>query len=191
MLKKPILSKTKAAAALIVAFLLPAAAALTSASAAAYAPEPGPDTLTFEYVVGEPVAVDFEPTFTAGELVDVTLTGLNGHEQQLASVGAVTSTSVTKAANGEGGVSVIVTLGDSAAGTYIVSAVGQDSGIAQSVALVASAASTGGSSDDLPSTGFDAHTLALWVLGGGLLLGGGAVLVARDVRKMRASEGGV
>lgn len=162
---------------------LAGALALTPTAALAYAPTPTADNVTV--TVGTPITIVFNPVFIAGETVNVTLTGINGSSQTLASVGAVSSTSTSTAADASGAADVTVTLNDSASGSYEVTAVGATSGETDTVTVTVASTAGGGSDDALNPTGMDSAALGLWVGGGALLLGGGAVLVSRSVRKQK------
>lgn len=160
---------------------------LTPAVATAYAPTPN-DGAVIAATPGTPVTVSFDPVFTPGEPVTLTLTGINGSTQSLASTGDVSSTSIEKAAAGDGSVTATVTLNDQASGSYTLTATGATSGVSQSVAIsvAGGAAGSGTENASLPATGMDSAALGLWVGGGALLLGGGAVLVSRSVRKQKS-----
>ncbi|PRZ13464.1 hypothetical protein [Nesterenkonia sandarakina] len=128
--------------------------ALAPAPAFAYAPTETPDSITIS--IGAPTTVVFAPVFIAGEDVDITLTGINGNTQGLASVGAVSSTSVTKTADADGGVAAEVTLNSDAAGSYELTATGAEA--SETVVItVAGAAGTGaegaGTGTDAANTG--------------------------------------
>lgn len=154
-------------------------------AANAYAPTPNPDnTVTVE--AGATVTITIEAgSFIPGEDVEIVVSGVAGADIVLASAADVSSTSITKTADAEGGLAVDVTLPSNAEGTYELVATGLESGNVVTGTIVVSAAGGGEGDDDgsLAPTGADAAGLGLWIGGGALLLGGGAVLVARSVRK--------
>ncbi|WP_120003299.1 hypothetical protein [Nesterenkonia muleiensis] len=174
------------------------AVVLAPAPAMAYAPTPTPDSITAE--IGTPFTVTFDPIFTPGETVEITLTGINGASQSLAAVGAVSSTSTSKTADDHGSVDATVTFNSDASGSYEVTATGATSGAADMVTVTVSGTSGAGDpgTDDAVDDGTDvsstdeqlattgADSLGLLVGGGALLIGGGAVLASRSVRKQKA-----
>lgn len=170
--------RAKFAAAALVAIALIAA----PAAANAYTPVAPGGTITV--TPGGTVTVPFTG-FAPEEPVSFTLTGENGAGASLASVriAITTSAAVTKPADSDGAVSVVVTLPSNASGDYELRAVGAESGAsALKVISVPAAAGTPGS---LPATGVDSASLmGVWVGGGVLLLGGLAVTVFA-VRRQR------
>ncbi|WP_150463153.1 hypothetical protein [Nesterenkonia ebinurensis] len=169
--------------------------ALAPAPALAYAPPPTEDSIVVQ--IGVPISVVFDPVFTPGEDVEITLTGINGATQSLATVGAVSSTSTTKVADEFGSAEVTVTLNDQASGSYELTAVGLESGATDTVTLTVASADdedpgtetpdpdAPGTDEELATTGADPASLGLLVGGGALLIGGGSVLIARSVRKQK------
>lgn len=186
------------------------AIAFAPAPAFAYAPTPTPDSI--EVSIGTPFTIVFDPIFTPGEDVEITLTGINGATQSLATVGAISSTSTTKTADDYGSVEATVTFNSDASGSYEVTATGLESGATDTVIVTVTGTSdavgdgtgsTGGTGttdgtgtttdgtsteDQLATTGADSASLGLLVGGGALLLGGGAVLASRSLRKQKATQ---
>ncbi|MCH8564840.1 hypothetical protein LTH96_03695 [Nesterenkonia sp. LB17] len=126
--------------------------ALAPAPAMAYAPTPTPDSITVS--INTPITVVFSPIFIAGEDVNIVLTGINGNTQSLASVGAVSSTDVTKTAGPNGDVSAEPTFNSDASGSYELTATGAESGLTDTVTITI--AGTDDSGTDTAGTGTDA-----------------------------------
>lgn len=162
------------------------ALALTPTAALAYAPTPTGDSVTA--AIGAPVTIVFDPIFTPGETVELSLTGINGASQGLASAGAISTATATTEATAAGSADATVTLNSDASGSYQLVATGSQSGATDEVTITVASTGGGAGSDDdgLAATGVDTAALGLWVGGGALLLGGGAVLVSRSVRKQKA-----
>lgn len=182
----------KAAASVVLAGALALGA---PAVANAYAPSPGPgsgDGASYTIAPNGTVTIPFSG-FIPGETVTVTLTGISALSGQItfASAAAGSESLVeTTSANDAGEVTPVVTVPANASGTYTVTAVGSESGLAleATITIVANAGGGAGGGDDgtLPATGANADALlGLWVGGGALLLAGGAVVVATSVRRQR------
>ncbi|MBD8535924.1 hypothetical protein [Plantibacter sp. CFBP 13570] len=125
--------------------------------------------------------------FQPGETVSFTLTGENASGATLA---AVDSKSLEKAASAAGAVNLNVTLPSNATGTYTVTAVGLTSGTPGTATLTVTAAGAGGSGDndnDLADTGFGAPAFVVWGAAGAVALGAALIAVLVMVRRQRAS----
>ena len=94
---------------------------------------------------------------------------------------AVVTGPFVNAATPVGAASVNVTLPANAAGTYVVTAVGQTSAIVGTATFTVVVASAG-----LAGTGYDAPMLLIWSAAGALLLGIGLVVVLSIVRRKHA-----
>lgn len=177
----------------VIAGLALAAAALFAAPAAAQAYIPSGDiTGPATVAAGGSGTFSFNG-FDPNESVSFTLTGENGAGATLASaVAAVTSATVTKAADGSGAVSVTVTLPSNATGAYTLTGTGLSSGSIGTIVFSAGSSTggsaTGGSTGGLPNTGASIPTLGLWAGGGLLALGAAFVIVLTIVRRQKASH---
>ncbi|WOF22269.1 hypothetical protein N8K70_12865 [Microbacterium betulae] len=178
----------KRRASLIAAFAV--AAALTFAAplaANAYTPS-GPDGGSTDVTPGEPTTIGFDG-FSPNEDVTFALTGENASGATLATIvrAQIETTSTTKQADAEGSTTVTVTLPSDAFGTYSLTATGETSGAAASTTLDTgvSAPEDDSDGDSLSPTGTDMSSIGLWVGGGALVLGGGAVIAAVALRRQR------
>jgi len=117
---------------------------------------------------GQAVTVSFEENFIAGEQVRFSVTG-----EGAVTIAAITTASVTKAADANGTAVAVVTPPANATGTYTVTATGVTSGVVGTAALtvVAVAADAPGGSVTLPFTGGTLPIAAIWIASGVLVLG--------------------
>ncbi len=126
-------------------------------------------------------------TFIAGENVNFQVSGAGA--VQIASL-AVTTDSVVKTANAQGGATAAVTLPTNARGSYNVTATGLESGTVVSTAITVPAADSvrGAVGDDLAFTGSNGVSmLAIWTASGLALLGIALLVVMNVVRRQRSN----
>jgi len=116
---------------------------------------------------GQPTTVTITEAFLPGEQVNFVLTGENGAGATLA---AISSKSLTKAANAAGSTSVVVTPPANASGTYSLTGTGVTSGRVAPASITVVAAD-GTTADGLAYTGGTLPIAAIWIAGGVLALG--------------------
>ncbi|PZE86288.1 hypothetical protein [Curtobacterium sp. MCBD17_032] len=181
---------------LIAAVVLAGAALLATpaaANAAGYAPD-SDVTISGNYVAGGIVVINFsEGAFQDNETVNVQITGAGVND---ATLGALPVTTVSRGyvADADGSLDVRVTLPVGGSGSYNLTATGATSGVVGVASftiapadVAAGAGSTGGTGTNgsLAFTGSTVSTLALWVAGGAVVLGGGLLVVRGSVRRQR------
>ncbi|PYY36728.1 sortase [Curtobacterium sp. MCJR17_055] len=184
---------------LIAAVVLAGAALLATpaaANAAGYAPD-SDVSISGNYVAGGIVVINFsEGAFQNNETVNVQITGAGVND---ATLGALPVTTVSKAytAGADGSLPVRVTLPVGGSGSYNLTATGATSGVVGVASFtiapadVAAGAGNGtgtaanGTNGSLAFTGSTVSTLALWVAGGAVVLGGGLLVVRGSVRRQR------
>ncbi|PZE65392.1 hypothetical protein [Curtobacterium sp. MCBD17_021] len=181
---------------LIAAVVLAGAALLATpaaANAAGYAPD-SDVSISGNYVAGGIVVINFsEGAFQDNETVNVQITGAGVND---ATLGALPVTTVSRAyvADADGSLDVRVTLPVGGSGSYNLTATGATSGVVGVASftiapadVAAGAGSTGGTGTNgsLAFTGSTVSTLALWVAGGAVVLGGGLLAVRGSVRRQR------
>jgi LPXTG-motif cell wall-anchored protein len=173
---------TTAAAFVVIAALLatasPAAASTIYPPSGACTVSPttaaASETLSFRCEAG---------TFSASEVVTITVTGNSGADAEIGMVRTAVSTANGRATSDAQGAlaAVRVTLPSDASGTYNIAAISATS--AGGTAAVTITTDSG-----LPVTGLDSGSLlSLWIGGGALVLAGVAVVVAVVMRR-RASD---
>ncbi|PYY38968.1 hypothetical protein [Curtobacterium sp. MCPF17_046] len=182
---------------LIAAVVLAGAALLATpaaANAAGYAPD-SDVTISGNYVAGGIVVINFsEGAFQNNETVNVQITGAGVND---ATLGALPVTTVSRAyvADADGSLDVRVTLPVGGSGSYNLTATGATSGVvgvasftiapADAAAVAAGNGAGTGTNGSLAFTGSTVSTLALWVAGGAVVLGGGLLVVRGSVRRQR------
>jgi hypothetical protein len=179
----------------IIAAVVLAGAALLATPAAANAAGYAPDSnvsISGNYVAGGIVVINFsEGAFQNNETVNVQITGAGVNA---ATLGALPVTTVSKAytAAADGSLPVRVTLPVGGSGSYNLTATGATSGVVgvasftiapADAAGVAAGTGTTGTNGSLAFTGSTVSTLALWVAGGAVVLGGGLLVVRGSVRR--------
>jgi len=164
------IKKALAGAGIAVAILL---ATPLAANAATYVPATAITVSDATPAPGQPTTVTFSQAFTPSESVSFTLTGENGAGATLA---AISSKSITKAASATGTTSVVVTPPANATGSYSLTATGLTSGIVGTAAVTVVAAD-GSTTDGLAYTGGTLPIAAIWIAGGVLALGVVLVMV--------------
>ncbi|WP_420363712.1 hypothetical protein AABM26_05125 [Curtobacterium aetherium] len=179
----------------IIAAVVLAGAALLATPAAANAAGYAPDSsvaVSGNYSAGGVANVSFtDGAFQNNETVNVQVTGAGA-----VTLGALPTTTVSKAytASPTGALVVKVTFPQGASGTYNLTATGATSGVTglasftvapADAAGVAGNGATGanGTNGSLAFTGSTVSTLALWVAGGAVVLGGGLLVVRGSVRR--------
>jgi hypothetical protein len=116
---------------------------------------------------GQAVTVSFEESFIAGEQVRFSVTG-----EGAVTIAAITTASVTKAADANGTAFAVVTPPTNATGTYTVTATGVTSGVVGTAALtVVAVAADAPGGVTLPFTGGTLPIAAIWIASGVLVLG--------------------
>lgn len=182
---------------LIAAVVLAGAALLATpaaANAAGYAPD-SDVAISGNYVAGGIVVINFsEGAFQNNETVNVQITGAGVNS---ATLGALPVTTVSKAytASADGSLPVRVTLPQGGSGSYNLTATGATSGVvgvasftiapADAAAGAGTGTAANGTNGSLAFTGSTVSTLALWVAGGAVVLGGGLLVVRGSVRRQR------
>jgi hypothetical protein len=180
----------------IIAAVVLAGAALLATPAAANAAGYAPDSsvsVSGNYTAGGVANVSFtDGAFQNNETVNVQVTGAGA-----VTLGALPTTTVSKAytASPTGALVVKVTFPQGASGTYNLTATGATSGVtglasftvapADAAGVAAGNGATGvnGTNGSLAFTGSTVSTLALWVAGGAVVLGGGLLVVRGSVRR--------
>ncbi|MGO1796482.1 MAG: hypothetical protein ACTHZ8_01535 [Microbacterium gubbeenense] len=183
--------KNTLGASLILAGALVVGAPIAAQAAPYPVPAPTPAG-TVSIAPGATAPVSFTG-FAANETVTFTLTGENASGATLASFVrfAVESIDTAKTSDGEGSVSVDVTLPADAVGTYALTATGATSGISQTVTIDTGVATGGqpGPGGLSPTGADDGSVLGILVGGGALLLAGGTVVTAIAVRRRQVAQG--
>jgi len=138
----------------------------TPLAANAYAPAPPPAISDSTVTPGQTVTVAFTG-FASSEGVSFTLTGENAAGATLA---AISSKTVVKAASATGATTVAITPPANASGTYSLTATGLESGIIGTAAL-AIVDADGNPISSLASTGGTLPIAAIWIASGVVVLG--------------------
>lgn len=128
--------------------------------------------------------------FTGDEIVIISATGGAAKSITLASVAIETNDSLrSKAVNGY--LKAPVRLPSNAKGTYYFTFTGAESGVVlhSTITVTSAGTNTSPAKGGLAVTGFDAdNTAGLWIAGGALVLGGGAVAIGTVVRRRRSAQ---
>ncbi|QWS32723.1 hypothetical protein [Curtobacterium aetherium] len=182
----------------IIAAVVLAGAALLATPAAANAAGYAPDSdvsVSGSYTAGGTAFVSFtDGAFQNNEDVNVQVTGAGA-----VTLGALPTTTVSKTytASPTGALVVKVTFPQGGSGTYSLTATGDTSRVVgravftiaptDAAGVVAGNGANGanGTNGSLAFTGSTVSTLALWVAGGAVVLGGGLLVVRGSVRRQR------